>query len=50
MVDNDRNDGLGLGFAIERGIVETQHGTIEIKSGENEIGTKVTLTLPIGEG
>ncbi|MBK7394615.1 MAG: DUF4118 domain-containing protein [Chloracidobacterium sp.] len=49
-LDGDRTDGLGLGLAIARGIVETQHGTIEIKSGENEIGTKVTLTLPIGEG
>lgn len=48
-LDGDRTDGLGLGLAIARGIVEAQNGKIEIKSGENEIGTKVTLTLPIGE-
>lgn len=48
-LDSDRQDGLGLGLAIARGIVEAQNGTIEIKSGENGRGTKVTLSLPIGE-
>ena len=48
-LDGDRTDGLGLGLAIARGIVEAQNGKIEIRSGENNVGTKVTLTLPIGE-
>jgi len=48
-LDGDRTDGLGLGLAIARGIVEAQNGKIEIRSGENEKGTKVTLTLLIGE-
>ena len=42
-------DGLGLGLAIARGIVEAQNGTIEIKSGADGKGTRVVLTLPIGE-
>ncbi|MEQ1605746.1 MAG: DUF4118 domain-containing protein [Pyrinomonadaceae bacterium] len=42
-------DGLGLGLAIARGIVEAQGGTIEIRAGENGKGTAVVLTLPIGE-
>jgi two-component system sensor histidine kinase KdpD len=42
-------DGLGLGLAIARGIVEAQNGTIEIKSGADDKGTRVVLTLPIGE-
>jgi K+-sensing histidine kinase KdpD len=42
-------DGMGLGLAIARGIVEAQGGSIEIKDGDNGRGTKVVLTLPIGE-
>lgn len=42
-------DGLGLGLAIARGIVEAQGGKIEIRSGRNRTGTEVVLTLPIGE-
>ena len=48
-LDGEMTDGLGLGLAIARGIVEAQGGNIEIRSGENEKGTKVVLTLPIGE-
>ena len=47
-LDGDRTDGLGLGLAIARGIAEAQNGKIAIKSGANDIGTQVTLTLPIG--
>ncbi|MGH9820002.1 MAG: sensor histidine kinase, partial [Pyrinomonadaceae bacterium] len=46
---NDHSSGLGLGLAIARGIVEAQNGTINIRAGENGKGTKVVLTLPIGE-
>ncbi len=48
-LDGEHTDGLGLGLAIARGIVEAQGGKIAIKAGANEVGTKVTLTLPIGE-
>ncbi len=48
-LDGDRTDGLGLGLAIARGIVEAQNGKIEIRPGADEKGTKVTLTLPISE-
>ncbi|MFT3745841.1 MAG: DUF4118 domain-containing protein [Pyrinomonadaceae bacterium] len=42
-------DGLGLGLAIARGIVEAQGGTIEIRSGANDKGAIVVITMPIGE-
>ena len=48
-LDSDQASGLGLGLAIARGIVEAQNGRIQIKSGDNERGTKIVLTLPIGE-
>ena len=46
-IEGEHADGLGLGLAIARGIVEAQNGTIEIRSGENDVGTRVVLTLPI---
>ena len=48
-LDGSGSDGLGLGLAISRGIVEAQDGSIEIRSGENGKGTTIILTLPIGE-
>jgi len=48
-IGEDQVKGLGLGLAIARGIVEAQNGTIVIKSGENGRGTRVVLTVPIGE-
>lgn len=48
-LDGEQSDGLGLGLAIARGIVEAQNGMISIKPGENNAGTKVTLRLPLGE-
>lgn len=48
-LDSGRSDGLGLGLAIARGIVEAQNGKIQIKDSVNDKGTKVVLTLPIGE-
>lgn len=41
--------GMGLGLAIARGIIEAQGGTVEIRDGDNGRGTKVVLTLPVGE-
>ncbi len=48
-LDGESSDGLGLGLAISRGIVEAQNGRIEINTGVNNVGTKVTVTLPVGE-
>lgn len=48
-LDGEQSDGLGLGLAIARGIVEAQNGKITIKPGPNDVGTKFTLKLPIGE-
>ncbi|HQX56872.1 MAG TPA: DUF4118 domain-containing protein [Pyrinomonadaceae bacterium] len=48
-LDDDVVGGLGLGLAIARGIVEAQNGAIQIRSGDNGKGTKIILTLPIGE-
>ncbi len=42
-------DGMGLGLAIARGIVEAQGGSVAIQDGDNGRGTKIVLTLPIGE-
>ena len=48
-LEGEQSEGLGLGLAIVRGIVEAQNGKIEIAAGVDDVGTKVTLTLPIGE-
>ena len=45
-IDGEQTDGLGLGLAIVRGIVEAQNGTIEIGESSGG-GTKVTMALPI---
>jgi two-component system sensor histidine kinase KdpD len=42
-------DGLGLGLAIARGIVEAQNGSIEVRSDEGETGTRIVVTFPVGE-
>lgn len=41
--------GLGLGLAIARGIVESHAGKIWITTGENNRGTRVIFTVPIGD-
>jgi K+-sensing histidine kinase KdpD len=48
-LDGESSAGLGLGLAIARGIVEAQNGSIEIRSGDSDKGTKVVLKLPVGE-
>lgn len=48
-LDTEHVDGLGLGLAISRGIIEAQGGTIEIRPVESGTGTKVVVSLPVGE-
>jgi signal transduction histidine kinase len=43
-----RPDGSGLGLAIARWIVERHHGSINIESGGNGLGTRVQVVLPVG--
>lgn len=41
-----RHDGLGLGLAICRDVIEEHHGRISVDSGGPEQGTAVTIALP----
>ena len=41
--------GLGLGLAIARGIVESHAGKIWLTAGENNHGTRVVFTVPVGD-
>lgn len=49
MEPNAATGGLGLGLAIARGIVESHAGKIWITAGENNRGTRVAFTVPIGD-
>jgi signal transduction histidine kinase len=40
--------GMGMGLAISRTIVELHHGQLSVGPGESGLGTTVRLVLPIG--
>lgn len=44
------SDGLGLGLAIARGIVESQNGRIWIEDGTGDFVTRFVVVLPVEEG
>ena len=44
-----RSNGLGMGLAIVRGIVNAHGGRIRVESGRNGKGARFILTLPIGD-
>ncbi|MEP7273092.1 MAG: DUF4118 domain-containing protein [Acidobacteriota bacterium] len=41
--------GMGMGLAIARGLVEAHGGKIAVEETESGSGTRIALTLPIGE-
>lgn len=47
--ENDINDGVGLGLAIVRDIIEKHGGKVYISSVQHQ-GTTISFTLPLGEG
>lgn len=51
MEDKNKSAGssLGLGLAIARGIIESHGGQIWVTDGENNRGTRVAFTVPIGD-
>jgi C4-dicarboxylate-specific signal transduction histidine kinase len=40
--------GMGMGLAISRTIVELHHGRLEVEPRESGLGTSVRLALPVG--
>ncbi len=46
---HNTSDGLGLGLAIARGIVESQGGSIRIEDGGDGFETRVVFLIPIGD-
>src|SRR5262249_25470686 len=44
-----RPKGLGMGLSIARGIIAAHGGRIWVESGAAERGTRVVLTIPIGD-
>lgn len=48
-LDEMKSGGMGLGLSIARAIMEAQGGTIKITEGDGGKGSKVVITLPVGD-
>jgi signal transduction histidine kinase len=48
--DQSRDDGLGIGLALVKGLVELHHGTVEAKSAGEGCGSEFIVTLPLDRG
>ena len=44
---NAQDDGLGIGLALVKGLVELHHGTIEARSAGEGCGSEFVVTLPL---
>ena len=42
-----QDDGLGIGLALVKGLVELHHGTIEARSAGEGCGSEFVVTLPL---
>ena len=42
-------DGIGLGLSIAKGIVEAHGGSIRVEDGPGARGSRVVVTLPVGD-
>ncbi len=46
---HDKTDGIGLGMAIVKKIVDEHNGDIQVNSDESEVGTEITVILPVAQ-
>jgi len=47
---NAQDDGLGIGLALVKGLVELHHGTVEARSAGEGCGSEFIVTLPLDRG
>jgi signal transduction histidine kinase len=45
-----QDDGLGIGLALVKGLIELHHGTIEARSAGEGCGSEFVVTLPLDRG
>jgi signal transduction histidine kinase len=45
--DQSKDDGLGIGLALVKGLVELHNGTVEAQSAGEGCGSEFTVTLPL---
>src|SRR4029453_8445114 len=45
-----QDDGLGIGLALVKGLIDLHHGTIEVQSAGEGCGSEFIVTLPLDRG